>query len=112
MSPSKRVYRALCRVPRGTVVTYGDLARAAGMENGQRAVGRMMAANPYPGIVPCHRVVRSDGSIGGYRYGSASKRAMLDREGVVVGEDGRVAGFDGGAARFRFGRGGDRSRAA
>lgn len=105
MSPSTRVYRALCMVPKGMVVTYSDLARATGMENGQRAVGRMMAANPYPGIVPCHRVVRSDGSVGGYRYGEAVKRAMLGREGVEVGKDGRVAGFDGGAARFRFGRG-------
>lgn len=103
MSPAERVYRMLCSVPRGTVVTYADLARAAGIENGQRAVGRMMAANPHPGIVPCHRVVRSDGRIGGYMYGADSKAAMLRREGVEVGGDGRVVGFDGGGARFRFG---------
>ena len=112
MSAAERVYRALCTVPRGTVVTYGDLARAAGIENGQRAVGRIMAANPYPGIVPCHRVVRADGRIGGYRYGEASKRAMLEREGVAVGRDGRVAGFGDGAARFRFGTGGRGASAA
>lgn len=105
MSPAERVYRALCAVPRGRVVTYADLARAAGIENGQRAVGRMMAANPYPGIVPCHRVVRSDGRIGGYMYGAESKAAMLRREGVEVDGDGRIAGFDGGAARFRPGDG-------
>ena len=103
MSPAERVYRMLCSVPRGTVVTYADLARAAGIENGQRAVGRMMAANPHPGIVPCHRVVRSDGRIGGYMYGADSKAAMLKKEGVEVGGDGRVVGFDGGGARFRFG---------
>lgn len=102
MSPAERVYRILCSVPRGTVVTYADLARAAGIENGQRAVGRMMAANPYPAIVPCHRVVRSDGRIGGYAFGAESKAAMLRKEGVEVGADGRVAGFGvGGAARFR-----------
>lgn len=105
MSPAERVYRALCSVPRGRVVTYADLARAAGIENGQRAVGRMMAANPYPGIVPCHRVVRSDGRIGGYMYGAESKAAMLRREGVEVDEGGRIVGFDGGAARFRPGDG-------
>ena len=102
MSPAERVYAALCSVPRGAVVTYADLARAAGIENGQRAVGRMMAANPHPGIVPCHRVVRSDGRIGGYMYGAESKAAMLRREGVEVGGDGRIVGFDGGRARFRF----------
>lgn len=106
MSPAERVYGILCSVPRGTVVTYSDLARAAGIENGQRAVGRIMAANPYPGIVPCHRVVRSDGRIGGYAYGAESKAAMLRKEGVEVGGDGRVVGFDEGAARFRFGEGG------
>ena len=92
-------------MPRGRVVTYADLARAAGIENGQRAVGRMMAANPYPGIVPCHRVVRSDGRIGGYMYGAESKAAMLRREGIEVDVDGKVVGFDGGAARFRPGDG-------
>ena len=92
-------------MPRGRVVTYADLARAAGIENGQRAVGRMMAANPYPGIVPCHRVVRSDGRIGGYMYGAESKAAMLRKEGVEVDVDGKVVGFDGGAARFRPGDG-------
>lgn len=105
MSPSARVYRALCSVPRGTVVTYADLAGAAGIENGQRAVGRMMATNPYPGIVPCHRVVRSDGRIGGYMYGAESKAAMLRREGVEVDGGGRVVGFDAGTARFRPGAG-------
>ena len=103
MSPTERVYKLLCSVPRGTVVTYADLARAAGIEHGQRAVGRMMATNPYPGIVPCHRVVRSDGSIGGYLYGEDSKRAMLERDGVKVGSDGRIAGF-AKASRFRFAR--------
>ncbi len=114
MSPSERVYRALCSVPRGTVVTYADLARAAGIENGQRAVGRMMATNPYPGIVPCHRVVRSDGRIGGYMYGAESKAAMLRREGVKVDGGGRVVGFDAGTARFRpeAGAGGGRGRGA
>lgn len=85
MSTTHRVYRILMGVPSGMVVSYGELARAAGMQNGQRVVGRMMAQNPYPGIVPCHRVVMADGRLGGYGYGGAAVKAnMLKAEGVQV----------------------------
>ncbi len=92
MSPAEKVYKKLCCVPRGRVTTYKRLAEAAGLKNGQRAVGRIMRDNPYPGIVPCHRVVRSDGGIGGYAYGEKSKARMLAKEGVSV-RDGRIDGF-------------------
>ena len=49
----------------------------------------MMRDNPYPGVVPCHRVVRSDGRVGGYAYGQGPKEAMLEREGIIV-DDGRI----------------------
>ncbi len=94
---AERVYAALCAVPPGRVTTYGELARAAGMAGGQRAVGRMMRDNPYPGIVPCHRVVMSDGRVGGYAHGTPRKEAMLAGEGVEV-RGGRVVDF----ARGRF----------
>lgn len=82
------------------VVSYGELARAAGLKNGQRAVGRIMANNPYPGIVPCHRVVMSDGRIGGYGYGGPEIKAnMLRREGVAV-EGGKVRRTDEIMYRF------------
>lgn len=90
MSAAHKVYRILMDVPPGMVVSYGELARAAGLPNGQRAVGRMMAQNPYPGIVPCHRVVMADGRLGGYGYGGAGVKAnMLEAEGVRV-EGGRI----------------------
>ena len=63
---SSRVYKKLLEVPRGKVTTYAELAKAVGIENGQRAIGNIMNKNPNPILVPCHRVVRSDGSVGGY----------------------------------------------
>ncbi len=100
MSAAERVYRKLMEVPPGMVVSYGELARAAGLKNGQRAVGRIMANNPYPGIVPCHRVVMSDGRLGGYGYGGPEIKAnMLRREGVAV-EGGKVR--DAGKVTYRF----------
>jgi len=96
-----RVYRELMRVGRGEVTTYADLARAAGIPGGQRAVGNMMASNPWPGIVPCHRVVRSDGTLGGYAHGARIKEGMLAAEGVRT-RRGRVVGFDG--VRHSWGR--------
>lgn len=100
MSVAERVYRKLMEVPPGMVVSYGELARAAGLKNGQRAVGRIMANNPYPGIVPCHRVVMSDGRLGGYGYGGPEIKAnMLRREGVAV-EGGKVRDTDKVTYRF------------
>lgn len=83
------MYKLLLSVPPGRVTTYADLARAAGAPGAQRAVGTMMRDNPYPGVVPCHRVVRSDGSVGGYAYGQKPKEAMLEREGITV-DGGRI----------------------
>ena len=66
MTLSTRVYTKLLQVPEGKVTTYGDLAKAVGLENGQRVIGTIMKKNPFPGIVPCHRVIKSDGKIGGF----------------------------------------------
>lgn len=80
----ERVYHELLKVKSGEVITYAELARAAGIPGAQRAVGSMMAKNPWPGIVPCHRVVRADGSIGMYAHGSHIKANMLKREGIKI----------------------------
>ena len=90
----------LARVPKGKVTTYGELARAAGLRNGQRAIGRIMNKNPYPSIIPCHRVVMSTGDVGGYAYGTEVKEEMLAREGVALG-GGRISDMD--SAMYRFG---------
>lgn len=78
------VYKKLLEVPRGKVTTYGELARAVGLKNGQRAIGRMMNKNPYPVIVPCHRVIMSSGKVGGYAWGERVKAKMLEKEGVKI----------------------------
>ena len=79
---TRRVLAELRRVGRGKTISYAGLARRVGRPNGARAVGRAMASNPLPIIVPCHRVVRSDGGLGGYSGpgGVASKRRLLAME--------------------------------
>ena len=66
------------------VTTYGELSKAVGIKNGQRVIGRIMNKNPYPVIVPCHRVIKSDGKIGGYAWGEKIKISMLSKEGVKI----------------------------
>lgn len=74
------VWRALQRIPYGETVAYIDIATAVGQPRASRAVGRANGANPICIIIPCHRVVRSGGAIGGYGGGVDRKRALLDLE--------------------------------
>ena len=99
MNLENKVYKQLCKVPKGKVTTYGELAKAVGLKNGQRAIGRIMNKNPYPGIVPCHRVIKSDGKIGGYAYGEKSKTKMLNREGIKI-QNGKIIDFKKTVFRF------------
>jgi methylated-DNA-[protein]-cysteine S-methyltransferase len=87
----ERVLRAEYAIPRGSVSTYGRIARHLRAPRAPRAVGRALATNPFPIVIPCHRAVRSDGSLGGYRGGVPMKRALLEMEGVTVTPSGRVA---------------------
>ena len=84
---ARRVYLALRQVDPGKVVTYGELARRAGSPGAARAVGRAMAANPLPLLVPCHRVVAANGGLGGFSAsgGPALKARLLSIEGVSTG---------------------------
>ena len=93
MTLSTKVYTKLLQVPEGKVTTYGDLAKAVGLKNGQRVIGTIMKNNPFPAIVPCHRVVRSDSKIGGYAYGEMVKFKMLTKEGIKI-KDGKIIDFD------------------
>jgi methylated-DNA-[protein]-cysteine S-methyltransferase len=77
-------------VPRGRVSTYGLIAEQLGKPLGARAVGSALANNPFPIIIPCHRVIRSDRSLGGYQGGSEMKCALLEAEGIHFDRDGRV----------------------
>jgi methylated-DNA-[protein]-cysteine S-methyltransferase len=77
------VLEQLRLIPFGTTASYTDVARAAGSARAVRAVGTACATNPVPVVVPCHRVVRSDGAIGAYRGGVEAKRWLLDLEHVA-----------------------------
>jgi methylated-DNA-[protein]-cysteine S-methyltransferase len=81
---SRRVLRATARVPYGSVTTYGDVARRAGSPRAARAAGNALGSNPIPIVVPCHRVIRSGGELGGYGGGGPERKAFLLRlEGAV-----------------------------
>ncbi len=75
-----RVWNALTRIPAGQTRSYGEIARAIGAPKAARAVGRACGSNRLALIVPCHRVVREDGTPGGWRWGAARKQKLLDRE--------------------------------
>ena len=78
----RRVWDALCGIPSGRTVTYAALARRIGRPGSVRAVANACAANAIALAIPCHRVVRSDGTISGYRWGEERKRALLAREAL------------------------------
>lgn len=82
-----QVWRALLRIPAGSVATYEAVARAVGRPRSVRAAAGAVAANPVAYLIPCHRVLRKSGALGGYRWGTARKRAMLAYE----------SGFENGA---------------
>lgn len=75
-----KVWRALLEIPTGTVTTYGALAAAVGTPKASRAVGTAVGSNPVSYLIPCHRVIRASGALGGYAWGVDRKKAMLLRE--------------------------------
>ena len=78
----KSVYKAILKIPAGEVRSYKWVAEAIGKPKAYRAVGNALHKNPHPVIVPCHRVIKSDGSIGGFALGLKMKRRLLKREGI------------------------------
>jgi len=86
----RRVLLAEHKIPRGWVSTYGRIARSLGVSKAARAVGTALARNPFPIIIPCHRAIRSNGELGGFRGGLMMKRALLELEGVEVSATGKV----------------------
>jgi len=99
LSLEQKIYKKLLQVPKGQVTTYGELAKAVGLENGQRAIGKIMNKNPYPVIIPCHRVVMSTGKIGGYAYGEKIKSNMLTKEGIKI-KNGKILDWKYKVYRF------------
>ena len=82
----KKVWKELLKIPRGKVLTYKELARKAGRPRAVRAVANAVGKNPMAPLIPCHRVIRSDGTLGGYsgRGGIKTKLRLLKKEGVVI----------------------------
>jgi len=78
----QKVLRVISAIPRGEVRTYQFIAKQIGNPKAARAVARALATNPFPLIIPCHRVIRSDGKLGGYQGGIKMKRTLLKAEGA------------------------------
>ena len=78
-----KVWKYLKKIPRGKVVTYLEVAKAVRKPKSVRAIANAIARNPYPPVIPCHRVIRTDGRLGGYsgRGGIKTKRKLLKKEG-------------------------------
>jgi O-6-methylguanine DNA methyltransferase len=76
----RRVIRAVARIPFGTTTSYGEIARRVGSPHAARAVGQVMHRNPFPIVIPCHRVIGSDGSLVGFGGGLALKASLLEHE--------------------------------
>ena len=90
-SPTKRIYDAVKKIPKGCVATYGQVAELAGNKKMARAVGNALHKNPEPGIIPCHRVVDSSGRLAGaFAFGGERAQENLLREEGVIVIDGRV----------------------
>ncbi|OGI28999.1 MAG: hypothetical protein A2288_01110 [Candidatus Moranbacteria bacterium RIFOXYA12_FULL_44_15] len=89
----KLVYAAAKKIPRGKVSTYQDIARVIGKPKSARAVGNALNRNPFAPAVPCHRVVRNTGKIGGFAGGCKNKVKLLEKEGVLA-KDGKIVDFE------------------
>ena len=92
MTFNQRCYELLSQIPKGKIATYKQIANILNTK-AYRAVGSAMAKNPSPIIVPCHRVIKSNGSIGGYALGTKKKISLLENEGIIIKKD-KVVDFE------------------
>ena len=86
----KKIFNILKKVPKGKVITYKKLAKDIGHPLAYRAVGNILHNNQNPIVVPCHRVIKSDGSLGGYMYGKKRKMSLLKKEGVIFISENKI----------------------
>jgi methylated-DNA-[protein]-cysteine S-methyltransferase len=89
---AESVYQTTKKITKGRISTYAEIAKQIGDEKSYRAVGNALNKNPFAPIVPCHRVVTSNGSLGGFAFGRQKKIALLKKEGIIVLND-RVLDF-------------------
>lgn len=86
----RRVLMLEYKIPRGWISTYGRIANKLGIFNGARAVGNALSNNPFPIVIPCHRAIKSDGSLGGFQGGIKMKKTLLEFEGIKFSKFNRV----------------------
>ena len=79
-----QVYRACSKIPRGKISTYHEIARVLKNPRAARAVGNALNKNPFAPQVPCHRVIKSNGEVGGFASGTKKKIALLKKEGIII----------------------------
>lgn len=80
----RKVYKIIKQIPEGKVFTYKQIAKAINHPGSSRAVGNALNKNPFAPEVPCHRIVRSDGKLGGYANGTKKKKSLLRKEGIEI----------------------------
>ena len=92
MNTFEKIYEVVKSIPKGKVSTYGQVALLAGNPRWARVVGYALHVNPYPGIIPCHRVVNREGKVApGFAFGGKGvQRQLLESEGIVFEPDGRI----------------------
>lgn len=92
MNTFEKIYEVVKSIPEGKVATYGQVALLAGNPRWARVVGYALHVNPYPGIIPCHRVVNREGKVApGFAFGGEGvQRQLLESEGIVFETDGRI----------------------
>ncbi len=86
----KRIYQIVRKIPKGKVLTYKKVAELTGRPKAWRAVGNILNKNPNLKLIPCHRVIKSNGRIGGYNKGTKKKIALLKKEGIII-KNGKIA---------------------
>ena len=96
---NKRCYQKLALIPKGMISTYAEIAKSLD-SNAYRAVGNAMAKNPHPIDVPCHRIIKSDGTLGGYALGISKKIQLLKKEGIKI-KNNKVVDFESKLFRFK-----------
>jgi methylated-DNA-[protein]-cysteine S-methyltransferase len=96
---NERCYDILVRVPKGRVTTYREIAKQL-HSKAYRAVGNAMNKNPYAPKVPCHRVVKNNGEVGGFASGTKKKISMLKKEGIKIDKNGKIVNFENKLYKF------------
>lgn len=89
----KQVYDTTRKIPKGNIATYLSIAKAIGNPKAGRAVGNALNRNPFAPKVPCHRIINSDGRIGGFAKGQKIKREILESEGICINNKGVIENF-------------------